>query len=130
MFQTKKKLPKQYNFLMKSHLLFAQRLTRLMDAKFNFFGIRFGIDPLLDFFPGLGSAIGAGVSCYLFWIAHQLNVPSKIYWQMGWHIFLDFILGELPFVGVVFDLFYRANEKNLALLRPFINPDVLEGVLI
>ena len=116
--------------MMKSHIAFAQRLVTLMDTKFNLFGIRFGIDPILDILPGFGSMIGAGMSCYLFWIAYQLKVPSRIYFRMGWHIFLDFILGLLPFIGVIVDLFYRANTKNLALLIPFINPDVLEGVVL
>jgi len=115
---------------MKSHIEFAARLVTLMDTKFNLFGIRFGIDPLLDILPGFGSTIGAGMSCYLFWIAYQLKVPSRIYWTIGWHIFLDYLLGLLPFIGVVVDLFYRANTKNFALLTPFIDPDVLEGVVM
>ena len=115
---------------MKSHLQFAGRLMRLMDTKFNFFGIRFGLDPLLDILPGLGSLVGAVVSCYLFWIARELKVPSRVYWHMGWHIFLDFFLGELPVIGFIFDLFYRSNEKNLKLLYPFVNPEILVGVVV
>lgn len=115
---------------MKSHLQFAKRLVALMDTKFNLFGIRFGIDPILDILSGFGSLVGAGISCYLFWIAYQLKVPARIYWTMGWHIFLDYLLGLLPFIGVVADLFYRSNTKNLALLTPFIDPDVLEGVVL
>lgn len=115
---------------MKSHIAFAQRLVTLMDTKFNVFGIRFGIDPLLDMLPGFGSTIGAAISCYLFWIAYQLKVPARIYWTMGWHILLDYLLGILPFIGVVVDLFYRSNTKNLGLLTPFIDPNVLEGVVI
>ena len=49
---------------------------------------------------------------------------------MSWHILLDFLFGELPFIGFIFDLFYRANEKNLALLTLFVDPEVLEGVVI
>jgi hypothetical protein len=114
---------------MKSHVQFAGRLVNLMDTKFDFFGIRFGIDPLLDFWPEFGSLLGAGISCYLFWIAYQLKVPSRIYWRMGWNIFLDFILGEVPLLGAVFDVFYKANVRNLALLTPFIDPVVLEGTI-
>lgn len=102
----------------------------LMDTKFTFLGIRFGLDPLLDLWPGFGSLIGAVVSCYLFWIAYQLKVPSRVYWRMGWHIILDFMIGEVPVIGAVFDLFYHANAKNLALLYPFVDPDVLEGVVM
>ncbi|MDP1722801.1 MAG: DUF4112 domain-containing protein [Candidatus Gottesmanbacteria bacterium] len=115
---------------MKSHIAFAQRLVTLMDTKFNVFGIRFGIDPILDILPGFGSMIGAGISCYLFWIAYQLKVPSRLYWRMGWHIVLDYLLGLLPFIGIVADLFYRSNTKNLTLLHPFIDPEILEGVVM
>lgn len=115
---------------MKPHIVFARRLVTLMDTKFSFFGIRFGIDPLLDILPGFGSVIGAAISCYLFWIAYQLKVPARIYRTMGWHIFLDYLLGLFPFIGFVVDLFYRSNTKNLALLTPFIDPDVLEGVVL
>lgn len=101
-----------------------------MDTKFTVFGIRFGLDPILDIWPGFGSLVGAIISCYLFWIAYQLKVPTRVYWQMGWHIFLDFILGELPFIGFIFDIFYRSNEKNLALLFPYANPEILEGVVV
>lgn len=101
-----------------------------MDTKFNFVGLRFGIDPFLDLFPGIGDLIGAGISCYLFWIAYQYKVPGRIYLRMAWHIFLDYLLGLLPFLGFVFDLMYRANTKNLTLLIPFVDPDVLEGVVL
>ena len=115
---------------MKAHIDFARNLVRLMDTKFKVFGIRFGIDPLLDLWPWFGSVAGALISCYLLWIAYRLRVPRRIYWRMGWHIFLDLLLGAIPYIGSVFDLFYRANKKNLALLTPFFNPDVLEGVVV
>jgi len=115
---------------MKSHIRFAEWLMHLMDSKFNVLGIKFGIDPFLDFIPWLGSAIGAFVSCYLFWIAYKLHVPKHIYWKMGWHIFLDFILGELPIVGFFFDLWYKSNDINLKLLYPFIDPEILVGELV
>jgi hypothetical protein len=112
---------------MKSHLKFAERLTRLMDTQFKIFGIRFGIDPFFDFIPGLGSFIGSAVSFYLFWIAWKLKVPSVIYFRMGWNILLDFVLGELPVIGFFFDLYYKSNAKNLKLLRPFAEPEILVG---
>lgn len=115
---------------MKSHIELARNLVKLMDTRFKVFGIRFGIDPLLDFWPGFGSVIGAVISCYLLWIAYKLKVPSRISWRMGRHIFLDLILGAVPYIGSVFDLFYRANKKNLVLLTPFIDPEILEGVLV
>ena len=90
---------------MKEHIHFAKRLVNLMDAKFSILGIRFGIDPILDFWPGFGSFVGAFISSYLFWIAYKLKVPALIYIKMGWHIFLDLLIGGLPLVGFIFDLF-------------------------
>jgi hypothetical protein len=115
---------------MKSHIQFAQALMHLMDSKFSLFGIKFGLDPFLDIWPWFGSFIGAAVSCYLFWIAYKLNVPSKIYWRMGWNIMLDLVLGDIPVIGFFFDLYYKSNEKNLKLLRPYIDPEIFVGKII
>jgi hypothetical protein len=115
---------------MKNHVRLAKQLVALMDTKFDFFGIKFGIDPFLDFWPGFGDLLGAGIACYLFWIAYEAKVPRWVYWRMAWHIGIDYILGALPVVGFVFDLFYRANAKNLALLSEFIDPEILEGTVI
>ena len=101
-----------------------------MDSKFNIFGIRLGLDPFLDIIPGFGNIVGVFISCYLFWIAYKLHVPQKIYWKMGWHIFLDYILGVIPFLGFFFDLFYKSNEKNLKLLKPYVDPEILVGTVV
>lgn len=106
---------------------FARQLTRLMDTEFSFFGIRFGLDPILDFVPFFGDLAGTIVSLYLFWIAWQIKVTEKVYVQMLGNILIDFLLGLIPFAGVVFDAFYRSNIKNLRLLEKYIEPDILEG---
>lgn len=114
----------------KSHYIFADKLVKILDTKFNVFGLKFGIDPFLDLYPVFGNIIGVGISCYVFWIAYQFSVPQKIYWRMAWNIVVDFIMGAIPFAGFFLDLFYRANAKNLALLTPYVDPDVLEGVVV
>ena len=115
---------------MKSHLQFAERLMHIMDSEFKLFGIRFGIDPFLDFIPEFGNLVGTLISCYLFWIAYKLHVPGKIYWKMGWHIVLDFLLGAIPFIGFFFDLWYKSNDINLKLLYPFVDPEILVGKIV
>ena len=115
---------------MKSHIKFAQQLMLIMDNKFKLFGVRFGIDPFLDFIPELGNLIGVAISCYLLWIAYKLHVPKKIYWQMLWHIFLDYLFGLIPFLGFFFDLVYKSNELNLKLLYPYVDPEILVGTVV
>lgn len=97
-----------------------------MDNKFQLFGVKFGVDPILDIIPGFGNIFGVILSSYLFWIAYHLNVPKSVYAKMAKNIGLDFLLGAVPFAGVVFDLLYKANVKNLALLEPFLE----EGVVL
>lgn len=113
-----------------AHIDFARRLTRVMDLRFNVFGIRFGIDPMLDIIPGIGNSISALTSFYLFWIGIQLRVPRSVYVRMFWNITVDYLFGIIPFIGIVADIFFRANVKNFTLLEKFFDPDILEGEVL
>lgn len=115
---------------LKKHFAIATKLTTLLDTKFKFFGVRFGLDPLLDFIPGLGSIIGGITSCYIFWIASKLDVPGKVYFRMSINILLDLILGEIPIVGIFLDIFYKSNVKNLRLLEKYFDKNIIEGEII
>lgn len=105
---------------LRGHIQFAKRLVQLMDTKFSFMGVRFGLDPLLDFIPFFGDLIGTIVSLYLFWIAFELKVPEKVYFRMLGNIIIDSLLGLIPVAGIVLDAFYRSNVKNLDLLEKYI----------
>ena len=115
---------------LQNHIVLARRLTRLLDLRFTVFGIRFGIDPLLDMIPGVGNLFAAATSCYLFWIAYRLRVPTRVYLRMSWNILVDYLFGVVPYIGIVFDVFYRSNVKNFALLESYFDPSVLEGEIV
>ncbi len=112
------------------HIAFAKRLTQVMDLKFHVIGIRFGIDPLLNIIPGVGNILAAATSFYLFWIATRLKVPKRVYWRMLWNILVDYVAGVVPYIGIVFDIFYRANAKNLVLIEQYFDPTIIEGEVI
>jgi hypothetical protein len=57
------------------------------------------------------------VSSYLIWEARQLGAPRWLIARMIANTFLDTTLGVIPLVGDAFDLMFRANMKNMALLR-------------
>lgn len=116
--------------VIKRHINFARRLTQVMDLRFRVLGIRFGIDPLLDIIPGFGNIISTVTSLYLFWIAYQLKVPGRVYVTMLWNMSVDYVLGILPFVGIVFDIFFRANVKNFNLLEKYFDPNIIEGEIV
>jgi hypothetical protein len=105
------------------HLERAKRIANILDTKYSIGGVRFGADAIISVIPGIGSIIGAATSCYVFWIADQLNVPNRIYYRMALNIAADLLLGGIPVIGVLFDIFYKANVKNIRLLENFVNPE-------
>lgn len=115
---------------LRKHIASARRMATLLDTKFSFLGIKFGVDPILDIIPGLGSIVGAITSTYLFWIAKRLNVGFWVYMRMLVNILLDLILGEIPVVGILFDVFYKSNIKNIQILEKYIKPETTEAEII
>lgn len=113
-----------------SHMAFARKLTRLLDVRFNVFGFRFGIDPLMDVIPGFGNIATTVTSCYLFWLAYQVRVPNWVYWRMLINIAIDFVLGSVPVIGIAADALYRSNVRNLALLDMYYDPNVMDGEIV
>ena len=113
-----------------THIRYAKRLVTILDTKFSLFGIRFGIDPLFDIIPGFGSLVGSATSCYLLWLAYKLQVPAGVYVRMLVNIMADFLVGSIPLAGIAFDLLFRSNLKNLKLLEPYYDPNVVEGEIL
>lgn len=96
-----------------------EALARLMDSSFAIPGtnIRMGADALLNLIPGLGLVATKGVSAYLIYEARRLGAPPSLIARMIGNVGVDFVISAIPVVGWVGDVFYRANNKNIALLR-------------
>lgn len=77
----------------------------------------FGADGVLSFVPGVGTLAGGGISLYVLAEAIRHGAPPATLIRMGGNIALDMTLGAIPVVGVVFDLMFKANQRNLNLLR-------------
>jgi hypothetical protein len=101
----------------RTHLVFARNLAILLDNRFQIFGLRFGIDPILDIVPGLGDIMGALLSLYLIVIAKKLHIPEEKIALMWRHIIIDFLIGLVPGIGVIGDVFYKSNLKNLRIIE-------------
>lgn len=96
-----------------------RRFSRLMDSAFRIPGtsFRFGWDPIIGLIPGLGDAIDTGVSAYLIFLATQFQLPPRVLGWMVFNIGLEAVVGSVPIAGDVFDAFFKANIRNLALLE-------------
>src|SRR6188768_2236437 len=116
----------------------AEQLVRLLDDGLTIPGTRVGIglDAVLGFLiPTLGDALTGLGSLSLLVLAFQMRLPKVVILRVVFNIALDVVLGCLPFVGDVFDLFWRSNRRNLELLQrytadPLRRPDALDYLIV
>ena len=96
-----------------------QRYAVLLDKAFRIPGtkIRFGLDPILGLIPGLGDLASPVFAGLLIVEGARLKVPRIILMRMAVNALADAVIGAIPFAGMVGDVFFRANTKNLALLE-------------
>src|SRR5690606_28951716 len=95
------------------------RLARLLDGQWRIPGtsIRLGVDALVGLVPGIGDAATGVVSAYIVYRAWRMGVPVSLLALMALNIGLDTVLGSIPLAGSLFDVFFRANRRNMWLLR-------------
>jgi Domain of unknown function (DUF4112) len=94
-------------------------LARLMDGAFVLPGtnIRVGMDVIIGLVPVAGDVISGIISSYMIWEARQLGAPKWLIARMMANTLLDTTVGAIPILGDAFDVMFRANMKNMALLR-------------
>lgn len=80
-------------------------------------GIRFGFDAIIGLIPGLGDLITSLISLYILAAARRYGVPRATLARMAFNIGVDTVVGAVPFFGDAFDVFWKANKMNVALLR-------------
>ena len=76
-----------------------------------------GADGLLCVVPGAGSLFGAGLSLYVIAEAFRHGAPPALLARMGVNVAADTALGAIPVVGFLFDFVFKANQRNLNMLR-------------
>jgi len=96
-----------------------EALAKLMDGAFVLPGtnVRMGLDGIIGLIPVAGDVISAVISGYLIWEARQLGAPKWLIARMMANTLVDTAIGAVPVVGDAFDMMFRANMKNMALLR-------------
>jgi Domain of unknown function (DUF4112) len=94
-------------------------LSRLLDSAFVVPGTnyRFGLDALIGLVPGLGDLVSAMFSGYLVLQASRLGAPRSVVSRMLANIALDTAVGWVPLLGDIFDVAWKSNNRNMALLE-------------
>ena len=85
---------------------------------------RIGLDAVLDLIPVFGNFAGAAVSLTLIARTLQFAPPPSLVSKMLSNVLVDLILGGIPLIGPLADIWWKANDKNAALMREFLNSRV------
>ena len=95
------------------------KLSQLLDSAFTLPGtrIRFGLDGILGLIPGVGDVGGALLSFYIILEAARLGFSITTLVHMLGNVAVEAIVGAIPILGDIFDIGWKANIRNVALLR-------------
>ena len=101
--------------------LHVDRLAKLMDSAIRLPIIgRVGLDAVLDLIPVFGNFAGAAVSLTLIARTLQYGPPPSLVSKMLSNVLVDVILGGIPLIGPLADIWWKANDKNAALMKEFL----------
>lgn len=94
-------------------------IADLLDSRFILPGtnIRFGLDGVIGLVPVIGDVLSALISLYLIGRASRLGLSPWIKARMLWNVALDTVVGSVPVVGDAFDIAFKSNRRNIALVR-------------
>lgn len=101
------------------------RLARWLDSGFRMpgTGIRFGWDALFGLIPVLGDSLAMLVALYIPFRAWRMGVGYRTLLRMFGNLGVDWLVGQIPLFGDLFDIGFRCNVRNMALLR-----DRIQGI--
>jgi hypothetical protein len=99
-----------------------RKLAWLLDAQFGLPGtrFRFGVNSVLGLAPVAGDVALGLVSLYLVYEARSLGAPPALLARMLANIGIEVVGGAIPVVGDLFDMAFKANLRNLALLETWL----------
>ena len=106
-------------------------LAKLLDSAFLIPGLnrRVGIDALIGLIPGIGDALSTVLASYIIWEARQLGLPRWKIARMVGNVAVDTAIGAIPVAGDAFDLFFKANQRNLRIIHEHLKiaPKEIDG---
>ena len=94
-------------------------VAKLLDIAFIVPGtrIRYGIDGIIGLIPVVGDIIATAFSLWLVREARALGAPWHITARMLGNVAVQGVVGAVPVAGDAFDVLFRANMRNVRMLR-------------
>lgn len=96
-----------------------EALAKILDAAVQIPGtnIRLGLDSIIGVLPVAGDAATALCSTIFLVEGKRLGVSNRTLWKMAANIGVDFLIGAFPVLGDIADVGWKANLRNVELIR-------------
>jgi hypothetical protein len=98
-------------------------VARLLDVAFVLPGtnIRYGVDGVIRLIPVVGDLIASAFSLWLVREARAIGAPWHVTARMLANVALEGAVGMVPVAGDAFDVMFRANMRNMRILRQWVD---------
>lgn len=122
-------MPLPSSFDQDERLRWVERVSHLLDSQFQVPGTnwRFGLDPLMSFIPVVGGLPSLAISGVLILTMLRHGASGNVVVRMVLNVLLDTVVGAVPVLGTVFDFAYKANDRNVRLLRAYYQEGRYQG---
>ena len=96
-----------------------ERIARLLDAAIGIPGtrFRFGWDAIADALPVAGQIVPQAIAGFIVYEAWRMGAPRQLLLRMVANVAVDTAIGSVPVAGMIADAFFKANLRNVALLK-------------
>ena len=120
--QQQKKLSQQEVVRLERDLAkFANMMDSVVRIPFTKQGV--GADAALSTIPVAGDVAGFALTCYAIYKAKQIGVPQSKLTPVLRLAMMDAVVGFIPVMGTVFDVFIRPSRKALAIVHDHIREE-------
>jgi len=91
----------------------------------------FGLESIIGFIiPTIGDIIGLVLGLYQIYLISFFDVPSALLLKMFMHVLIDCVIGIIPIIGDIIDVFYKANIYNMHLLETWLKQKYGNNIII
>lgn len=100
-----------------------EALANLLDMAFIVPGtnVRYGIDGLIGLVPVVGDIITTAIALWIVREARVLGAPWHLTARMLGNVAVDGVVGAVPLIGDAFDVMFKANIRNMKMLRKWLD---------
>lgn len=98
-----------------------KRVAYVLDDAFEIpvIGRRIGVDAVLGLVPVAGDLVGGALSTWVLYNGYRLGASWPTLLRMLGNVFIELLVGAIPFLGDLFDMGFKANQRNVRLLLKF-----------